>query len=448
MPIFIGNEEIQSLDVGSQTIREVYVGTTRVFPTVDPIRNEYSVWVDSGSSFGGQVSTREQYTAWTPTSAPITQRNINQTRFRNLITTTRGLRQRQVRTCTASGGCDGPFERTIFATPSETTVTNPIAGTTESRTISNPDYSPVAIARWLYVNSGASSGGTLASSREGAFGEWQGAADITFTSGTPTEASCDPDNATCTISRSRIITDTYFNASQSQTGHCTVTVAGSGTPRCSSPDGAVGDTDTRTTNVSRVEARTDTQTVTVPNRDENNLVEFTRDSIIVQSCSVSNQGIPTIVTNFGTATGINVPQNTIQSARSVSVTYDVRITSIPGGFFSDTPPPFVFRNFIAICIQAAAPAVTIPVFTNDSAILSHPDGRRENVRDGETIVVNGGFRDTYSISAPRANVAVTTASGSNGSGSFSISPADREHSFEARIGTNVATYSFTVVSNI
>ena len=158
MPIYIGNIEITDgadFRVGSTQISEVYVGAERVWPDTDMPTgptNTYSDWANSGNPFNTvETTTQGTFGPWALVSTIFSQEFQNEARTRtNVVTTT--AQQRQTRTCTASGGCDGPFTRTITVTTNTRNVIDRQVRSTEGRTAGvdgsigetvNPDFRSV-----------------------------------------------------------------------------------------------------------------------------------------------------------------------------------------------------------------------------------------------------------------------------------------------------------------
>ena len=122
---FNGTEVTDLSFEGGNATQATYVDgsgvATVVWPTtVDPgPRNTYSDWDDSGAVFNQQTSAVEGVpTAWNP-GGGSNQRYATETRSIPTITTVTGT-QRQVRTCTATGGCDLALVRDISVTVSVT----------------------------------------------------------------------------------------------------------------------------------------------------------------------------------------------------------------------------------------------------------------------------------------------------------------------------------------
>ena len=448
MPIQIGNTEVESLQVGGLPVSEVYAGDTRVFPANTLDRNIYTDWVNDGLPFGN-TSTSTGFTDWAPATAGTNIAIINQSRNQITITTVSNRMQRQTRACTAAGGCDGPYIRTIAATPSTTTTSTIIPATTENRQIDNPAYAPVAQAHWLYTNEGPATGGTqVGSPTVSAWSNWGGASSILPSAGIdrPTSATCNPTLGNCPLSRTRTVTTSYSGASQNQFGICTLTVSGSGSPRCSSPDGAVGATDTRTlTNGFRRETVIETQTISVSNDGFDTRVEFTSASIVVTACTVDHLGVTNVVTNFGTATSNRVTENTTNRTRTVTVTYSVSGT-IPAGNFSDSGTTFSFSGLTTTCVQDARPATVLPAFNANSAqVVDLGNGINSFVANNGVITLSATAG--YVVTPPTGN-GIVIATG-NGGGTFPAPTANRgrRHSFEIQTSQGTATYTFSVSPN-
>lgn len=102
-------------------------------------RNTYSNWVNVGDPLSGTPTTvTGQYSAWEAIPTPVDQEFLRERRCRT-ITTTTPIMQNQSRTCTASGGCDGPFTRTIDLSDS---VSMTQECETRVSTTTNPDFLP------------------------------------------------------------------------------------------------------------------------------------------------------------------------------------------------------------------------------------------------------------------------------------------------------------------
>nr|MCH9665003.1 hypothetical protein [Gammaproteobacteria bacterium] len=112
---------------------------TQLFPASAPVgpRNTYSDWVNSGNPFNQTNRVTRSLGAFQliTTASHIFYQNEAQLQTTLTITT---ASQNQTRTCTASGGCDGPFSRTIsFEVSRETSI---IRVNTRASTTRNPRY--------------------------------------------------------------------------------------------------------------------------------------------------------------------------------------------------------------------------------------------------------------------------------------------------------------------
>lgn len=103
------------------------------------VRNTYSDWTNDGDPDSGEPTIVEgDFSEWETIPTTIDQEFLNERRCRT-ITTTTPRTQNQSRTCTASGGCDGPFTRTIDLSPSVSTTEE---CETRTSTTANPDFLP------------------------------------------------------------------------------------------------------------------------------------------------------------------------------------------------------------------------------------------------------------------------------------------------------------------
>ena len=107
--------------------------------TSTAVRNTYSNWVNVGDPISGTPTVvTGAYSSWETITTTIDQEFLNERRCRT-ITTTTSRTQNQSRTCTASGGCDGPFTRTINLSDSVSTTEE---CETRVSTTPNPDFLP------------------------------------------------------------------------------------------------------------------------------------------------------------------------------------------------------------------------------------------------------------------------------------------------------------------
>ena len=96
-------------------------------------RNTYTDWSNSGGTYNPTTSvTTGEWSAWAVSATPMLQQYLNEGRSRSVRTVVTAS-QNQVRTCTASGGCDGPYSRTITVTLSDVTTTENQYRSTEGR---------------------------------------------------------------------------------------------------------------------------------------------------------------------------------------------------------------------------------------------------------------------------------------------------------------------------
>ena len=113
------------------------ISTTQIATTTTT--NTYTNWVNVGDPVSGTpMVVIGQYSAWEAIPTPIDQEFLRERRCRT-ITTTTPIMQNQSRTCTASGGCDGPFTRTIDLSDS---VSMTQECETRVSTTTNPDFLP------------------------------------------------------------------------------------------------------------------------------------------------------------------------------------------------------------------------------------------------------------------------------------------------------------------
>ena len=266
------------------------------------------------------------------------------------------------------------------------------SGSIISRIVTAVQSPTAAVASWICIGGGSTTGGTLSHRTYGRYGEWTGASNIMYdTSGNPSSATCNPSSATCFIRRERSVTAFYTGGSRSVSCQCVETRRGSGTPTCAPdssrglPSGTLGQTQSSTQGGQTYSVQ-ENPTVTnqgqqirgVPNDAYMSLTELTSDNIGVTACSVSASGAnPVVITNIGTATvRSRILPNNLGSARRVTLIFDVTINTVPTGFFSDETPPIIFRALRTTCIQPAI-AISTPEFTPNSARVNgihYPDG--------------------------------------------------------------------------
>ena len=264
--------------------------------------------------------------------------------------------------------------------------------------------SPEAEADYEFYNIGAPTGGTLFSSTTGEYGDWSGGTDILPDDNNPTSARCGADDMTCTLTRERTRTDIYTGATQARGRVCVITVQGTGTPRCSSPDNPVGATIPATsTTTRRVDSIVEEDSIVVTNAAyEQPLDPFSSSQIQVTTCRIDFAGNAFILTNFGTVFDIGfIPPNNTPNDISVTVTFSVS-GIVPEGY-SDSGQSFggsQFNNLTHVCTQDGAP-LQAPQFTTGPSVTAIAGGTfsANDIADDSIVTVPTGVT-SYFLNSP------------------------------------------------
>ena len=310
--------------------------------------------------------------------------------------------------------------------------------------------SPEAEADYVFYNIGAPTGGTLFSSTTGEYGDWSGGTDILPDDDNPTSARCGADDPTCTLTRERTRTDIYTGATQARGRVCVITVQGTGTPRCSSPDNPVGATIAATsTTTRRVDTIVEEDSISVTNAAyEQPLDPFSANQIQVTTCRIDFAGNAFILTNHGTVFDIGfIPPNDTPNDISITVTFSVSGT-VPEGY-SDSGQPFggvpgsQFNNLTHVCTQDGT-TLQAPQFTTGPSVTAVAGGTfsANDISNGTTVTIPSGIT-SYFLNSPSGVGGTVSGPG----GIRSISPGGSE-TFTWTIAANAlgaeVTYTITV----
>ena len=279
---------------------------------------------------------------------------------------------------------------------------------------------PEAEADYEFYNIGAPTGGTLLSSTTGEYGDWSGGTNILPDDDNPTSARCGADDLTCTLTRTRIITNIYTGATQARGRVCVITQQGTGTPRCSNPDNPVGATIPATpTTTRRTEQISDTDSISVTNAAyEQPLSAFAPGNINVTYCMVAYDGEAVVMIDYGTAFNIvNADPNMDTNTVPVTITFDAQGT-VPEGYSDEGQsfggePGSIFNGLTTVCTQEASPGVA-PAFTSGPTVEAVagtgtiPNGT--NIPDDATVTVPTGVT-SYFLSQPSGEGGIVTGVG-------------------------------------
>ena len=306
-----------------------------------------------------------------------------------------------------------------------------------------------ATAHYVFSGATACTGGTASGGRlQEVVGEWEGAGDIQFTSGTPSSATCDGRLEFCEITRTTTWRQRYINGTREVQRTCQIATAGSGTPRCSDPDNPLGAVITETDNsCSYITDESSTETRMVTNDAFNDpRIQFTAQHIVVERCGITAAGTNAfVVTNFGIARVTNtIPANNSADPRQVTMIFTVE-GDVPEGFDQeDGQLTFRFTGLTTQCEQPGVDTAVAPSFNAGTAQVITPAGDTLRVINGRTARITEG---TYRVVAPTGQGGlVTTGNNGIGAGTFNIQfgARPRTHTFQIANTLGTATYSITV----
>ena len=168
MPIYVGNtllpEVAGNVQVGTQDVSAVYVGTTEVWSSAATGNGtaDWGAYADTGTQFGGVVSySQGTFSDWAPETLPSQFATINQTRRATTFQNTSAIEIATRRRCNettapdpggSAGTCSSPFgvigafdsgPNRVITPMTSISVTPTVAnGGIEERVVDNPAYIP------------------------------------------------------------------------------------------------------------------------------------------------------------------------------------------------------------------------------------------------------------------------------------------------------------------